>query len=167
MRAQVLNRYSLLLFCSMALAPTAMATQNSSRAEKLYCEAPPVSTRGPSSVENAVAPNGVTVIQADSSLDLQPLAQQGYEIIGNEEFNNPSAWEEPSPKLRDYLLHDSGLERYLTGWDQLALDMLFLRAQEYPLKRLVAKYPKLPETRLDLLQKKISIAKQAAGGSGK
>jgi hypothetical protein len=137
--------------------------------EKLYCEAPPAPSRAPSSVrspKSVRAPNQVTVIEADPTFDAQALSAQGYDVISYEEFNNPNAWADPSPKLRDFLFHEAGLDHALAKWDQLSRDMLFLRAQEYPLKRLTTKYPQIPPAQLDLLLRKIGIAKQTNGDGG-
>jgi hypothetical protein len=147
---------------SVVISPLAQARTRSST--KLYCEVPGAISRAPSAITSA---NGVTVIQAEPTLEVQGLSSQGYEVIDFDEFNNPNAWEEPSPKLRDFLIHDAGLDNYLKGWDQLAKDMFFLRAQEYAISRLSAKYPRLPLASLELLLRKIAIAKQSIGGSGR
>ncbi len=106
--------------------------------------------------------NGVTLIRMYDNVDLSEAAKDGFEIREFDEVAVRDPWTEPSPKLRDDLFRAAELERIVKSWSQMDRDFLFLRAQEYPLKRLKTKYyPKMPVSYLEALQHVIRLRKKA------
>lgn len=103
------------------------------------------------------APGTVRIVQLDPNMPTEGLASDDKEVIKLEEFDQYDPWTEPSPKLRNFIFRESGINKYVQGYDHLKKDMLFLRAQENSLDQLLKRYPKIPQPVLRELQ--ISIGK--------
>lgn len=116
--------------------------------------------RVPSSVAN---PSGVTVVllEPQKKPSISALAAKGHTVITELEFAASDPWSEPSPQLRDRLFAQSGLAPFLSSFDHLKKDLLFLRAQETTMERLQKRYPSLPRARLLVLRQLIDGEKGA------
>ena len=140
------NRRSLILLSTVLWALSAQAGAP-------VCEEP-ATQRAPSSVTPA---NGIVVVPADPDLHAESLRASGYTVQSTPHLGGsaPDPWRDPSPTLRNRLFSQAGLKPYVKTWDQLSLDQLFLRAQNYSLVKLATKYRKLPKANLASLQNAI------------
>jgi hypothetical protein len=136
-----------------AKAASSIADDEGSRTE--------AQSRGPASV---TVENGVTVYQLDPRMRVERLKKKGYRVRMVSDIPKENPWLDPSPRLRDKVLARARLGSKTKGWDTLAKDMLFLRAQEQPLENMIAFYPKFSREELVRLQGAIRQAKGEANG---
>ena len=91
-----------------------------------------------------------TVINLDPDLDLSGLDPQRYEVQSFDDVPR----ELPPPLVRDRILHEAGITAdELEGFDELAKDMLLLKAKHKDATALRAEYPKIAPAKLSALQK--------------
>lgn len=116
-----------------------------------------VSGRAPASLGRQAIPgaNGVTILQVDPRFSVAPLRKAGFRVKTYDQIGHVDPWRDPNAKLRDDVFARAGLQAATRNWDVIDKDMLFLRAQDQPLERLVKNYPGLSRSTLVSLQKTV------------
>lgn len=89
------------------------------------------------------------------------LMKETTPAIENKDF---STIPRPHPQInraaRDQLFFGTGLTNYLSNFDEVEKNVLYLRIRELPLEKVMALYPKIPKANLEETQTLLNKARK-------
>lgn len=100
---------------------------------------------------NLLADDQIEIRSLDPGIDLSQIEDRKEikKVVGFPEFKKS---QNPTVKDVDHAIEISGLKEDTSKFDQLDKDRLYLKAQKYPIKRLVKDYPNLNPKKLEQLK---------------